>query len=68
VPQPGDVEIELGEDFDDWIDNLYGFMHMINPVATTRYNKHHITIFVSEVASIRLPATDDTPLTYDEVP
>src|SRR5713226_10336877 len=28
-PQIGD-KVEQEDDFDDWIDNLYGFMHMIN--------------------------------------
>jgi hypothetical protein len=68
VPQPGDGRIESSEDFDDWIDNLYGFMHMINPVAVTRYNEHQVAIFVSEVTSIQTPETEDKPLTYDEVP
>ena len=32
VPQPGD-EPEPPDDFDDWVDNLYGLMHMINNEA-----------------------------------
>lgn len=29
-PQPGDEPEKDDSDFDDWVDNLYGFMHMIN--------------------------------------
>src|SRR5882762_1708290 len=29
-PQPGNVPEPDDKDFDDWIDDLYGFMHMIN--------------------------------------
>src|SRR5271154_4191652 len=32
-PQPGDEE-ELDDDFDDWINNVYGFMHFINPIPS----------------------------------
>jgi hypothetical protein len=68
VPQPGDEEPESSEDFNDWIDNLYGFMHMINPVALSSYNERPIAIFVSEIADIRIPVTDDTPVPYNGVP
>ena len=33
-PQPGDEE-EPEDDFEDWIDNVNGFIHMINPLPTT---------------------------------
>ena len=33
-PQVGDEE-EPEDDFDDWIDNVNGFMHIINPLPTT---------------------------------
>ena len=32
-PQPGD-EPEPEDDFEDWIDNVYGFIHFINPLPT----------------------------------
>ena len=32
-PQPGDEE-ELEDDFEDWIDNVNGFIHMVNPHPT----------------------------------
>ena len=37
-PQPGDLAIAEDKDgFDDWVDNLYGFMHLINhPVPAPR--------------------------------
>src|SRR5271168_5438147 len=30
-PQPGDEE-EPEDDFDDWVDNVNGFIHMVNPL------------------------------------
>ena len=35
-PQPGDKE-EPEDDFEDWIDNVNGFLHFINPHPS--YNK-----------------------------
>ena len=35
-PQPGDKE-EPEDDFEDWIDNINGFLHFINPHPS--YNK-----------------------------
>ena len=39
--QPGDLNNEDDTDeFDDWIDNLYGFLHMINaPVISSTYGR-----------------------------
>src|SRR5882762_7134687 len=68
VPQPGDEESESSEDFDDWIDNLYGFMHMINTVAPSSYKERPIAVFISEVADIRIPVAGDTPVPYNEIP
>ena len=33
-PQPGDEE-EPEDDFDDWVDQVNGFMHFMNPLPTT---------------------------------
>src|SRR6267154_2498718 len=40
-PRPGDEPEPDDEDFDDWIDDLYGFMHMINasPHLATLHSK-----------------------------
>jgi len=34
VPQPGD-EPDPPDNIDDWVDEMYGFMHMINAVPPT---------------------------------
>jgi hypothetical protein len=68
VPQPGDEELESSEDFDNWIDNLYRFMHMINLVAPSSYKKRPIAAFVSEIADICIPVADDTPVPYNKIP
>ncbi|KAG6859223.1 hypothetical protein C0991_001084, partial [Blastosporella zonata] len=32
VPQPGDEEIPPDPHFEDWVDHMYGFLHIIQPV------------------------------------
>jgi Integrase zinc binding domain/RNase H-like domain found in reverse transcriptase len=49
-PQPGDEE-EPEDDFEDWIDNVNGFIHMVNPRPTnlpTLINTPPITCYISE--------------------
>ena len=45
-PQPGD-QLELDDDFDDWIDNLYGFMHQINSPQPSRKPHRPLAIFAN---------------------
>ena len=49
TPQPGDKE-EPADDFDDWVDNVNGFLHHINPLPS--YN-----------STIRQPITTSPPIT-----
>jgi len=67
-PQPGDKP-EPEDDFEDWIDGLYGFMHMINEDAATFSSQSQtcVAIFVAEVADSHLPI-DSTPVSYSDVP
>jgi hypothetical protein len=67
VPQPGDVP-DPPNDIDDWIDELYGFMHMINPIPPHRPQQSNIVMFVSEVADITLPADEGASISYADVP
>ena len=46
-PQPGD-EPEEEDDFDDWIDNLHGFMHMINSTTRALVSTPPILIYINE--------------------
>jgi hypothetical protein len=67
VRQPGDIE-EPEDDFDDWIDDLYCFMHMINaghpaPLATS-----HVAVLVSDVADTPTSHNTDSALSYDDFP
>ncbi|KAG6858415.1 hypothetical protein C0991_002849, partial [Blastosporella zonata] len=32
VPQPGDEEVPPDPHFEDWVDRMYGFLHIIQPV------------------------------------
>lgn len=81
--QPGDEERDenqLDDDFDDWIDNLYGFLHLINPSpylsqTSKKTARRSVATFVHRVR----PSTDDSvnvfslsapdeSLDYDGVP
>jgi hypothetical protein len=49
-PQPGDEE-EPEDDFEDWIDNVNGFIHMVNPHPTnfaTLTDAPPITCYITE--------------------
>lgn len=65
--QPGDNP-EPDDDFNDWIDRLYGLMHMINDSPYLRSPQRPIAMFASEVAEIDLPSKDGIPTSYDEIP
>src|SRR5258708_24814722 len=48
-PQPGDLSDEENpEDFDDWVDNLYGFVHLLNPPVPTSTSAQLLCAFVTE--------------------
>jgi hypothetical protein len=66
-PQPGD-EPEPDDDFDDWIDNLYGFMHMINVAMLQLPDQTSIAVFAAHVADADLLPGDTPPASYDDVP
>jgi hypothetical protein len=65
--QPGDKP-EPEDDFDDWIDNLYGFMHMINDEAITTRPLSRISTYASDAIDITLPSDENDSLTYTDVP
>ena len=61
-PQPGDLsdDDEDPDDFDDWVDNLYGFTHMINPTQPTLDSTKLLCAFVMEQAGQRPEETADS--------
>jgi hypothetical protein len=65
--QPGD-DPEPDNDFNDWIDQLYGLMHMINDLPYLRSPQRPIAMFTSEIAEIDLPSKDGIPTSYNEIP
>ncbi len=70
-PQPGNVsDSDDEEDFDDWIDNLYGFIHMINnPISALQTNQLLYTL-TTKVAHCAADMNDEliTKLNYHLVP
>jgi hypothetical protein len=67
-PQPGNIPDPDDEGFDDWIDDLYGFMHMINASPHLATHQMNLVIFVSDVADIESTPISDIPLSYADVP
>src|SRR6266404_4036829 len=72
-PQPEDVALDEGVDtFDDWVDNLYGFVYMINNTTRAPQSAEVLRILTAEHAAI--PAQDsedehnDLNLSYAPVP
>ena len=66
-PQPGDEE-EPEDDFEDWIDEVNGFIHMINPRPKpypTLIDTPPITCFITENNREETPETN-TPDTEEE--
>ena len=73
-PQPGDLDEEDDpEDFDDWVDNLYGFAHLIKPAAPAP-ESNRLTYALAEEQVVHRPAntkdndSTSTPFEYHKVP
>jgi len=62
--QPGDEvrdEGKLDEEFDDWIDNLYGFLHLINPSPMlSQVSRLQAQQTVATFANHLVPSTEET--------
>jgi hypothetical protein len=74
-PQPGDLsdDDEDPDDFDDWVDNLYGFAHMLNPAQPASDSAKLLCAFAMEQAGQQSEDNleserEEPPLTYDAVP
>ena len=72
-PQPGDLPDEDNpEDFEDWVDNLYGFLHLINAPSPAPSSTNLIRTFASEQVSGPSDTTNserpDPPFEYYKVP
>ena len=71
-PQPGDIveEEDDPEEFNDWVDNLYSFTHLINPSPPATESVKYLYILASQLTTPRPPDTTDpdTPIEYYKVP
>jgi hypothetical protein len=65
--QPGD-EPEPDDDFDDWINDLYRFMHMINVAMPQLPDQTSIAVFAAHVADTKLLPSNTPPASYDDIP
>ena len=50
--QPDDISDEEDlEEFDDWVDHLYGFLYLINPTAPTASSVKMLQLFTEDTAT-----------------
>ena len=55
-PQPGNFSNDADpDDFDDWVDNLHSFLHLLNPSALSAYSSKLLCSFAAEHAT-QLPS------------
>src|SRR6266567_9174161 len=66
--QPNDEirdEVHLDEEFDDWIDNLYGFLHLINPSPSlSQVSRTTAKRTISTFANRVCPSSGDLPAVF----
>jgi len=65
--QPGD-QPNPPDNIDDWVDELYGFMHMINTDVPNCRSQQNVAMFVAEVADITLPSDEGLAISYSDMP
>ena len=71
--QPGDDITDSADnpEFDDWVDQVYGFMHFLNPLGPTIAHPEICTTYVSKTlseCSTNHDPTDSVLLSYTTVP
>jgi len=67
-PQPGDLE-EEDDDFKDWVDHLYGFVHVVHdlfPSSMTHSVPPHPP-FIATLANVQVSSEEDSK-DYNKVP
>ena len=75
--QPGDPQPDEDSDFEDWIDDLYGFMHFINPPPRLHDDQSeepassssdYIESFFQQTSGTSAKLPEIEPLVYDMFP
>jgi len=69
-PQPGNVPAE-DDDFEDWIDQLYSFVHLINPTVPRLTTGQVLSIFASATTTAEPSDIHNTTLPeilYNKIP
>ena len=65
--QPDDSDDEEDDDFEDWIDQLHGFVHMINNVQLSARTAETASNYVSILATAQISSEEEED-SYDIVP
>lgn len=58
--------LEPKDDFDDWIDQMYRFMHIINTPTQHHITQPPLSLYVSNASSIKSNQLEDLPQTQDK--
>ena len=66
-PQPSDKP-EPDNDFDDWIDEMYGFLHIINFDTKRATARDRMAVLTSDVAETVNPEESNSSIAYEDVP
>ena len=61
--QPKDAQVDNKEEFSDWVDQLHGFVHQINPVTTRPFPSHQHSTF-----TLSSDFSKGEEVTYNNVP
>ena len=70
-PQPGDEEEPTDDEFADWIDQVNGFIHFINPPPyhiDSITTSPPITCYIADSAREDSPELEDEPIAQDQDP
>ncbi len=73
-PHPGDLsDKENPEDFNDWVDNLYGFIHLLNPPAPSSASFQLLCALTTEQVQPQPKTVSDAnrtdpPIQYYQIP
>ena len=76
--QPNDQPtVEEDDDFDDWVDNMYGFLHIVNPpfrlgdaplLPTSARANEEVTVLFQQTSGPTRRAVDVPVPDYDDIP
>jgi len=74
LPQEQDDPPQEDDDFEDWVDRMHGFIHIINDIRPVYFSNSNATFnliqssFESHYPTLLQNQTEDEPLVYSDIP